>query len=301
MNIATESKQRSTFTFPTTEVLLLLVAIVWGTSYGLTKSALTYTSVLLFIAIRFSMTCCCLIPFVLNDIAKQRNKDWIVSLPTGFILAAIFFFEVYGVSKTTAANAAFLISLNVIFTAFIQNIINKEKPSVKLITLCASSVFGVLLLTDSLNLSVSLNAGDYCILSAALLRALMVTTTRRLTNGKQIANTTLTFVQSFVVAGCSVVALFTTVEYSIISLPTELSFWLYVTYLVLFCTLLAFFVQNYAVRKISATKTSLLMGSEPLFGAIFAYFWLNETFTALQLFGAAIILISVILTSNRNI
>ena len=71
-------------------------------------------------------------------------------------------------------------------------------------------------------------------------------------------------------------------------------------YLVLFCTLFAFYVQNYAVRRTSPTRVSLLMGSEPLFGAIFAMVWLQESLTALQLLGGALILFSVIVTSTRD-
>ncbi len=39
--------------FVPSELLLLLVAIFWGTSYGLTKNALLFSSVLMFITIRF--------------------------------------------------------------------------------------------------------------------------------------------------------------------------------------------------------------------------------------------------------
>ncbi|POF53494.1 DMT family transporter, partial [Vibrio vulnificus] len=69
---------------------------------------------------------------------------------------------------------------------------------------------------------------------------------------------------------------------------------------VLFCTLFAFYVQNYAVRRTSPTRVSLLMGSEPLFGAIFAMVWLQESLTSLQLLGGALILFSVIVTSTRD-
>jgi drug/metabolite transporter (DMT)-like permease len=61
--------------------------------------------------------------------------------------------------------------------------------------------------------------------------------------------------------------------------------------------LFAFYAQNYAVRKISPTKASLLMGSEPLFGAIFSLLWLNEVLTSVQWLAAAILLITVLSAS----
>ncbi|MGL5664681.1 MAG: EamA family transporter, partial [Shewanella sp.] len=106
------------FTFPRTEILLLLVAIFWGTSYGLTKSALAYTSVLIFIALRFSLTFVSVLPIVIRDFYFGLNRDWVNALPTGFILTAIFVCEVVGISLTSASKAAFLISLSMILTAF---------------------------------------------------------------------------------------------------------------------------------------------------------------------------------------
>jgi drug/metabolite transporter (DMT)-like permease len=53
-------------------------------------------------------------------------------------------------------------------------------------------------------------------------------------------------------------------------------FWGSVVYLVSACTLFAFFAQNYAIGRSSPTRVSLLMGSEPAFGALFASVWLGE-------------------------
>lgn len=241
-----------------------------------------------------------MLPVVIRDFRQGLNKDWKIAIPTGFILSAIFFCEVFGVSQTSASNAAFLISLTVILTAFAELVINKKRISNTLLALTVCSVIGVLLLTSDQGIELSLNTGDYFILTAALLRALMVTMTKRFTEGKAITTSTLTSLQSFVVASCAIVGVLVYVPAAEIVLPVSLEFWLTVAYLVLFCTLFAFYVQNYAVRRTSPTRVSLLMGSEPLFGAIFAMVWLQESLTALQLLGGALILFSVIVTSTRD-
>lgn len=299
MTQAVEKLNRST-SFPITELLLLLVAIFWGTSYGLTKEALAYTSVLLFLAMRFSITFICMIPVVVRDFRRGLNRDWKFAVPTGFILSAIFFCEVYGVSQTSASNAAFLISLSVIFTAFSELVINRRRVSLGLWGLAISSVVGVLLLTGSERVEISLNRGDGFILVAALLRALMVTLTKRLTEGKQISTSTLTAIQSLVVASVAAIAAAATLPTVALTLPDSIEFWLILAYLVLFCTLFAFYVQNYAVRKTSPTRVALLMGSEPLFGALFAMLWLQESLTTLQLLGGGLILFSVTITSLKS-
>ncbi|NRF30041.1 DMT family transporter [Vibrio coralliilyticus] len=300
MTTAANSLKKGNVRFPVTESLLLLVAIFWGTSYGLTKSALAYTSVLVFISIRFSITFLCLLPVVIRDFRRGLNKDWKIAIPTGFILSAIFFCEVFGVSQTSASNAAFLISLSVILTAFAELLINKKKVSNTLWGLTACSVAGVLLLTSEESVEFSLNSGDYFILTAALLRALMVTMTKRFTEGKVITTSTLTSLQSLVVALVAIVCAVTYLPTSEFVVPASWEFWLTVIYLVLFCTLFAFYVQNYAVRRTSPTRVSLLMGSEPLFGALFAMAWLQESFTTVQVIGGVLILFSVVITSTKE-
>ena len=44
--------------------------------------------------------------------------------------------------------------------------------------------------------------------------------------------------------------------------------WLNLLYLSLFCTLFAFFVQMWAVRRTSPSRVSLLLGTEPLWAAV---------------------------------
>ena len=300
MTTAANSLKKGNVRFPVTESLLLLVAIFWGTSYGLTKSALAYTSVLVFISIRFSITFLCLLPVVIRDFRRGLNKDWKIAIPTGFILSAIFFCEVFGVSQTSASNAAFLISMSVILTAFAELLINKKKVSNTLWGLTACSVAGVLLLTSEESVEFSLNSGDYFILTAALLRALMVTMTKRFTEGKVITTSTLTSLQSLVVALVAIVCAVTYLPTSEFVVPASWEFWLTVIYLVWFCTLFAFYVQNYAVRRTSPTRVSLLMGSEPLFGALFAMAWLQESFTTVQVIGGVLILFSVVITSTKE-
>ncbi|MCY1530966.1 EamA-like transporter family protein [compost metagenome] len=47
-------------------------------------------------------------------------------------------------------------------------------------------------------------------------------------------------------------------------------------YLVLLCTVFAFFAQNHAASRSSPSRVSLLMGSEPVFGTAIAALGLGE-------------------------
>ncbi len=279
-------------------VILLLVAIFWGTSYGVAKEALLFTSVLVFLVIRFVMTTLILLPIV---IYRKNIAHWKSVIPTGVILFLIFVCETYGIKNTTASNAAFLISLFVVFTPFVEWLVNKKKPTNKLFFLSIVSVIGVFLLTNITTHELNINTGDILMLMAALLRGIMVVFTKKVMVDKDVDPIMVTSVQSSVVSIFSIILLLSIHDFEWVHLiPLDLSFWLLAIYLVLFCTVFAFYAQNYSVKKMSPTKVSILIGSEPIFGALFAFLWLSERFTFVQAIGAGLIFVVTLMVTRKE-
>lgn len=269
------------------EPMLLLVAVVWGASYGLAKSALLFYPVLGFLAVRFCVTALLLLPSWRGLSRRQIKITLKTGAPLGLILLAIFVAETYGVSLTLASNAAFLISLCVVFTPFVEWIVLRSRPDAAGFIAAGVSLAGTWLLTSGITLS--FNLGDALMLVAALLRAVMVTTTNRLSFGKNIHALPLTAVQTAIVGlGCMLLGIVLLPD-GLPSLPHEPAFWYATGFLILFCTLFAFFAQNYALQHSSPTRVSLLMGSEPVFGALFAVYWLNETLSLSGWLGGSMI------------
>lgn len=267
------------------EWMLLLVALIWGTSYGVAKSALVFYPVLGFLCVRFILTFVLLTPWL--------RQHWRVALKPGLLLGvllwAIFLAETFGVAHTTASNAAFLISLCVVLTPLVEWAMFKRRPSAQAFACAGLSLLGALLLTGGA--SISLNAGDWLMLLAALLRAFMVCSTRKLLVNKDIPALALTAVEVGVVGfGCLLLLVLTTG--AIPPLPSTWSFWGATVYLVLFCTLFAFFAQISALGHTSPSRASLLMGTEPLFGACFAVLWLNEQLTMMAWAGGVLIVLA---------
>lgn len=280
-------------------LMLLLVAMVWGTSYGIAKEALLFTGVLVFIVLRFVMTTFALLPIM---IYRKNYQHWRCSLPTGVILFLIFVCETYGIKNTTASNAAFLISLFVIFTPFFEWVVNKKRPTNRLFILALISVFGVFLLTQVNNQQITINRGDGLMLLAALLRGAMVVYTKKIMLNKEVDPIMVTTIQSSAVSFLSVVLLLLVHGFDVFNfIPIDPYFWLLTCYLVLFCTVFAFYVQNYGVKRMSPTRVSILMGSEPIFGALFAFLWLSERFTLTQCIGAGLIFIVAILVVRKEV
>ncbi|TCK08731.1 drug/metabolite transporter (DMT)-like permease [Marinobacterium mangrovicola] len=295
---------RSSYRVPLPELSLLLVAAFWGTSYGVTKEALVYTGVLAFIAIRFGLTALILLPLHLQQIRTGKAKDSLRALPTGLLLLCIFLAETWGVFHTTATRAAFLISLCVLMTPLIQGLVERRWPKPRLIALVGISLLGVGLLTQT-GLPVeegswNMNSGDYLMLLAALLRAILVVVTNLLIRDRSLSPLAITSSQSWVVTLGALSLFISSDQPASQLLPLDLSFWWAAVYLTLCCTLYALFAQNYGLKHTSPSRVALLTGSEPAFGALFAFIWLGESLTPVQLLGAGCILLSTLIATLQR-
>jgi drug/metabolite transporter (DMT)-like permease len=281
------------------DLMLLAVAAVWGTSYGVVKSALAFYPVLGLLALRFGMTFVMLAP-ALRHLRNASARTLRGVLIAGVLLLGIFLAETFGIQMTRAANAAFLISLCVVLTPPVEWLLLRRVPGRVEWAAVMLSLFGAWLLAGDGPLR--FNTGDALILLAALLRALTVCVTKRVMRDPALPPLTVTAVQSGVVAAGSAAAagLFAPRQWQALpALTGHASFWGYVMYLVLACTLFAFFAQNFAIKRSSPTRVSLLMGSEPAFGALFACMWLGEKVSPTAWTGGALIVAASMLATVR--
>lgn len=253
-------------------VLLLLIAAIWGSSYSVVKTALAWYPVAGVIAIRFLFTALLLCPYWLRLSAAQRRQTMVVAAPTSLGLLAIFFAETAGVALTSAGNAAFLVSLCLLLTPPVEWAWFGRRPAARLWLAALVSLLGTWLLTGLA--AGGLNGGDALMLLAALLRAFQTCLTTHLLRGKSVDNLGLTAAQGVMVGGGALLALLLSGD--VPALPTAAGFWSALAYLTLACTLFAFWAMNRALSHSSPTQVALLLGSEPLWGALFAVFWLSE-------------------------
>ena len=281
------------------DLMLLVVAVVWGTSYGVVKSALVFYPVLGLLTLRFGITFVMLSP-ALRSLRQADARTLRGVFIAGLLLLGIFLSETFGVLLTRASNAAFLISLCVVLTPLVEWMLLKRRPGRIEWAAVALSLLGAWLLAG--DGSVALNPGDALILFAALLRALNVCVTKRVLRDSTLPPLSVTAVQSGVVAfGSAAVALvFAPKQWQHVpSFAGHESFWGSVFYLVFACTLFAFFAQNYAIKRSSPTRVALLMGSEPAFGALFAWMWLGEKISLVAWVGGGLIVVASMLATVR--
>jgi drug/metabolite transporter (DMT)-like permease len=286
--IPTVGAQRAT---RISELMLLAVAAIWGSSYGVAKLALQYVPALEFVALRFAMTFLLLLP-ALRPLwtCTDRRAFGAAGSALGINLLAVLLCESFGVALTSAANAAFLISTCVVITPFVEWLMFGRRASRLVLASACISLLGVALLTGSSGGAGIWARGELLMLLAAVLRALLVCLTRYHLLRLGMPALTMTAVQSGVAAlGACALVLWTGEPRQAFAALTVPAFWGLMAYLACLCTVFAFFVQNYASRHVGPSRMSLLLGCEPAFGALFAALVLSEQLPATGWLGGALV------------
>ena len=276
------------------DILLLFVAVIWGASYAVAKETLVVTSVAGLIFFRFLIATALLVPLFRDELRQTSWSDALRGGALGVILSCIFLAETVGVLHTTATNAAFLISLCILLTPLFEAAAYRRRPPLAVLGCAVLSLLGTGLMVWKQG-ELSFNPGDVAILIAAVLRALVVVATKRLFQDRTLSSGVLSILQMGTVMVLSGALLVASQGLPALIPPASPVFWTGIAFLSLFCTLAAFFIQNWAVRRTSPTRVSFLMGTEPFFGALFAMLLLGEVMAPVNVLGAVLILCGTVL------
>ncbi|MCB8876014.1 DMT family transporter [Acidisoma silvae] len=290
--MAAEQGRRISRAIGWADLALLGIAVVWGASYPVTKIALAYATVLTLILYRFALTGLLMSALSWRDLAAISRADLAKGILLGGILFSIFSAEVAGVALASATHAALIISLCTLFTPLLDYGLAKRLPPRGILAGAVLACAGVALLVGGL---ASWSAGDGLLLLAAGLRAVMVVTTKRTMAGSRLSSKALTALQANTVSVLTLALLLALPGPAAILITAPPRFWISTGFLSIFCTVLAFYVQNAMVRRTSPTRVALLMGTEPLFGFALAHLLIAEPVTATTSAGAALILLGTFL------
>ncbi|WP_418965162.1 EamA family transporter, partial [Cetobacterium sp.] len=111
------------------KLLLLLVAMIWGSGFPATKIILdSGIRPFEFLGIRFFITA--IVMFIIMRIKriKIEKNEMNLGVIAGLVLFLAFAFQTVGLVYTTSSKNAFITGANVIFVPYIAWIFTKEKP-----------------------------------------------------------------------------------------------------------------------------------------------------------------------------
>lgn len=271
-----------------TDAVLFLVALVWGSSYLAAKTAsgaLPVTAVLFCRYAVSALACGALAA------SRRRANRWMrAEVRAGSLLgvtqAAVLVLETYGVAHTSAANAGLIISLTIVLTPLLDRTAAGRALPWTFFAAAGLCVLAVGLLTSSTGPH-ALRLGDALMLAAAVVRAGHVALVGRLAARRPMDPLHLTTVQTAVGS-----ALF--LPPALTRLPdlagSSATTWAQLVYLALFCSVFAFLAQTWAVQRTSASRASLLLGTEPIWAVAIGICLGGEALTVWASLGAVLMI-----------
>lgn len=275
------------------DLVLLLVAIIWGSIFAITKNTLSYVGPLFIIAVRFSISAIVLILLFRKKLKTIRWKD----LPGGIIVGGILFgaliTQLVGLKYTTASKQAFLIGTYVVLVPFLYWLTHKTKPGIWAILGAFMCLTGTSLLT--LNQGFSISFGDSITLFSGVFYAAHLVTTEYFAKKDDLI--------LFLIIQFSVVAVLSTVSALLVEpLPVGLSSSTIFSllYLSVVCTLITYFLQVLGQKYTVSTHASLILSTEAVFGSLLAVQMLGEHFTFKMLLSCGIIFTAILVTEVKS-
>jgi drug/metabolite transporter (DMT)-like permease len=272
------------------DLSLLLLTLLWGTTFLLVKNALAATSAPAFLALRFGVAAAALglVWLVRRD---PRTPSLLRhGLLLGLAMFAGFALQTVGLRYTTPARSGFLTGLSVLVVPFLARFVLGRRVSPFAWAGVALALAGLLALTrpfgDAIGADVRL--GDALTVGCAVTYAFQIVYTSEWSPRHRLAP--LVFLQ--VATTLALSPLLLAVEPWRVGGGAPLAGTVLFTGLVM--TAGAFFVMNWAQRHTSAVRAALIFSLEPLAAALFSNVVGGEPLGLWDWAGGALIVLGVV-------
>jgi drug/metabolite transporter (DMT)-like permease len=270
--------------------VLVLVAVVWGSSYLVAKTATSALPVVVVLFARYALSA---IPCLALVAARRRHRRYTrdeVRAGTflGVTQAAVLVLETYGVAHTSAANAGLIISLTIVLTPLMDRTAGAAGLPPRFFAATGVCLLAVGLLVSGSGFHAP-RVGDLLMLGAAVVRGAHVALVGRLTLGRAVRPLHVTTVQTVVGTVLFVVP----AVVSGLSTPVRIdaSVLIQLLHLALMCSVFAFLAQTWAVQRSSASRASLLLGTEPVWAVAFGIGLGGERLSVVTALGAVLMVV----------
>ena len=275
---------------------MLLVVLIWGVNFSVTKGAFDSFPPLAFTGVRFGLASLLLVPLV-------HRLEGLEPLPRGALVRLVVLGVVgntlyqlawiSGLERTTASNSALILSSMPTIVAVMAVVLGLEPFRPKVIGGVLVASLGVILVVAArgTGFDATTTAGDLLTLAAVICWAGYTLGLRALPQG--ISPLRVTMVTTVAGAPALLIA----------GLPSSAvgwEGWAALAYATVLSLLVAYVIWNRSVKAVGPSRTVIYMCLTPLVAVIAAALLLGERPRPLQAVGAALILAGVLLTVGQR-
>lgn len=265
---------------------LVYCAAIWGSTFIVTKGALDSVDPAAMVGIRFLISSLLLLPWVL----RRRNKAGMMkeSALLSIFLSILYLSQTTGLLYTSASNSGFITGLFIIFIPAFMFLFRGERPAFPQIVSSGLAVAGMWLLTGGVS---GFNLGDALTLAAAAAySAHLIFTDKYVRTGADTV--LLAFHQFWMVSLISFSAALLAGRQLAVA---DLKGWGVITFLAVFPTLSAFYIQMLAQKTSEPFRVGIIFTLEPVFAALFAWTLGGEKFVLVKAAGGFLIVSGMII------
>jgi len=272
------------------DVIMLIVACIWGTAFVIVKNALTDIGPFLFLGMRFLLAFLALAALSFQNLFNIRRHTVSVGCLLGLFLFIGYVFQTLGLKYTTSSNAGFITGVSVVLVPIMYCLLHRERPSLVTTITVVLAAIGLFLISVPAG-SLTLTYGDFLVLIGAFGFALHILYVDRYShqhNAMAVTGIQLLFVGLICMfIGCIIEPW-----------PQRLTFNALSAIIVtaVFATALAFLLQNYLQKYSTPTRFAIVLTTEPVFAALAGYMWAGERLSHQGFVGAALILLAMLLS-----
>jgi len=277
-------------------LLLLVAACLWGTTFVAQQAAMAHVGPLLYTGLRFALGGLVIAPLALREWQKGLLSGpfpWFEVLGLGLLLTGGIVLQQIGVAATLVGNAGFLTTLYIPLVPLLTWLLWRVRPPARTLPLTAVALVGSYLLTGGVS---TLHPGDLWIIASTFFWAghllLLARVTQRaapflLALGQYTVCTLLTTFAGLLLEPWDGRGLLTALPHLLYGGVLSVG--------------IAFTLQVIALRHTQPFDAAAIMASEALFAALAGYVLLNETLGLTQWLGGTLILIAVVAIQRKTL
>jgi drug/metabolite transporter (DMT)-like permease len=275
------------------ELLLLLITVLWGTTFSLIKVALAGASPASLLLVRFGVATLAMgliVVFARTRAWPDTRTLFRRGIILGGLMAAGFVLQTEGLARTTPARSAFFTGLTVLLVPFLGAAIYRRPIALRAAIAAVLATLGLGLLTHPAARSplVATLTGDLLSLGCAFAFGLHILWTSEWSPRHPLLP--LTFIEIATALG-GIAAYALSQPFRFVSTPT---LWATIMFLGVGMTAAAFLLQNWCQRRVSPVRAALIFSLEPVVAAAFAWFHRGDRLTPLELVGGGCVIAGVL-------
>jgi drug/metabolite transporter (DMT)-like permease len=277
----------------TASVLALLgVAAIWGSTYVVVKDAVATMPVGDFLTWRFALATLAVLALRPRAILSLSPSGVGAGVVAGLTLAAAYGLQTVGLLTTPATVSGFITGMLVVITPLAAGALLRERVSPACWVAVGMATVGLALLSLR---GLSLGTGEALTLGCAVALALHIVALSRFTGSHDLMGLVIVQMVTVTVA-CAVFA-----APGGLAVPSTFSSIRAVVVTGLAATAVAYFVQTWAQRRLSATMTGIVLTTEPVFAGVVGILLAGEHLSGRAGVGAVIVLTAMLLSAGHDL